>query len=128
PIWLFALGMTASTARMSARQARNRNNVVLLGFAIGCPTLHKCASLFQRIATAIGTLGLVASNVRKGSLGYFARKGRYLAAPVTERTSKAMNRDVVDFHAAQNHFHGHSAQRSARPLSRKNVLAGPGRV
>jgi hypothetical protein len=39
-----------------------------------------------------------------------------------------MNRDAVDFHAAQNHFHGHSAQGRARPLSRENVLASPRRI
>ena len=53
-------------------------------FALGCPGLHKCASLFQRIATAIGALRLIASNVSKRSLGNFARKRRYLAAPVAE--------------------------------------------
>ena len=84
PIWLFALGMIGLSRESVSVTARNRNDVAPFGSQIGCPSLHKGASLFQRIATAIGKLGLVASNVSKGSLGYFARKGRYLAAPVTE--------------------------------------------
>jgi len=50
----------------------------------GLLSFHQRALLFERIASAIGALSLVAGDTRKRSLSNFARKRRYLAAPVAE--------------------------------------------
>jgi hypothetical protein len=72
-------------------------NNIGLPLAMVCPSLHQRAPLFERIATAIGALSLVAGDMRKRCLGYFARERRDLAAPVTERASEAVHRRVSIF-------------------------------
>ena len=91
------------------------------------PSLHQCTPLFERVATPIGAFSFVANLMCKSCFGHFAREGRTLASPITERASETMHRGV-NLTTAQDHFQSHHRQRLVGFAAGKNKFRNPPRL
>src|SRR5215475_207587 len=102
----------------------HQGNSLSLAIAIVGPSLHQCPTLLQCISSPVCLFGSVADNMRQRSLCNLPREMRFVADPVAKARPKTVHGRILDFHAAQEHFHGHIAQGTARLAPREDEVAG----